>query len=209
MSFCGKCGASLESGGEFCSKCGTRSDSFNEQPTSQQMPLGGYENRATKPPNKSNHRLIGLIACALVVIVAIVGVASVFGGNKLEGTRWVAENVLIDGVSASKWLEDNRLSGERPISDVEIKSIGQEYYGIGEWSLEFMSDGKALWDADNRIMYYSVNKKRLSLYDDNMKEVMSGIRSGNIITFSVTRLDYLYGDLVILSLTLTYKKKSK
>jgi len=210
MSFCGKCGAALEIGGEFCKKCGTKLDGNNPQHTSQQPSFGGYDDRISQPVNKSNHRLIGVIACALVAVIAIVGVISVFGGNRLEGTRWVADSVLIDGVPIAKWVADKNesLSDEDLITDDWIIRTEKEF-GVGESSIEFMSDGKALWVWETEgIVNYVVNKKSFSCWDDrSSNDVFSGVRSGNKITVTFPTPDRLYGERVIWSVR--YIKKNK
>lgn len=64
MAFCSKCGLEIQSGVAFCPNCGNAVANSN---------IGG--NNTT--PKKSKNKLVGLIACALALIVVIVGVVSI------------------------------------------------------------------------------------------------------------------------------------
>ena len=80
--FCGKCGAQVNDEERFCGSCGAV---MNEQPEVQQAQYSAQPTYGGESPPKSKNKLIGVIACAVVAVLVIVGAVSIFGsGEKPE-----------------------------------------------------------------------------------------------------------------------------
>ncbi|MCL2488231.1 MAG: zinc ribbon domain-containing protein [Oscillospiraceae bacterium] len=74
--FCGQCGVQLEAEDRFCGGCGTAADP---------APPAG----SSRSVQRNHHRLIGVITCAVAVILAFALLSALCGsGNHLAGT-WV------------------------------------------------------------------------------------------------------------------------
>jgi len=79
--FCGKCGTQVENGARFCPSCGTPVEA---QPAAQVNQYEAYEPAAASvqpTTGKYSHKLVGAIACAVVVVIVIVGAILIFGGS--------------------------------------------------------------------------------------------------------------------------------
>lgn len=88
--FCNNCGTELEDGVLFCPKCGTRVED-NISNTGNTANTGNTGNTAYMndamtyvAPGSKKNTLIGMIAVGLVALVAIVFLASVFGGRSYK-----------------------------------------------------------------------------------------------------------------------------
>ena len=78
--FCGKCGTQVENSEKFCGSCGAVS---NQQPVVQTNQAN--QTMVTQTPKATNNRLIGIIACAVVLVIVIIGAVAIFGGGGLSG----------------------------------------------------------------------------------------------------------------------------
>ena len=77
--FCVKCGEKIEAGERFCGGCGAP---VLEQPTQRQQEQTFVRETASSAPVKNNNnKLVGLITCAIVAIIVIIGVSSLFSGG--------------------------------------------------------------------------------------------------------------------------------
>ena len=73
--FCGNCGTQIEDNVAFCPNCGNAV----EVPTSA--------------PKKTNNKLVGIVACAAVVVIALI-IALTSGGNYKSVAKKYVESVL-------------------------------------------------------------------------------------------------------------------
>ena len=85
--FCGKCGAKNESGAAFCYACGAPLKTA-EGPAAE----SGSGAAPAAPQNSGRNRKIGIVAVAVVVILAAVGIFSLFGGGR--GPEETAEKLF-------------------------------------------------------------------------------------------------------------------
>ena len=63
--FCKECGTHVDAGIRFCSSCGSE--------------VGEVQSPPERPA--ANHKKVGMIACAAVLLVVIIGVIAIFGGR--------------------------------------------------------------------------------------------------------------------------------
>ena len=96
--FCGKCGARSESGIKFCSSCGEAVQGRPSIHTSQSTASQTANNQLAK---KTNHRLVGLIACAAVLLIVIIGVIAIFSSGDANLDRR-----LVGRWEWTEWHED-------------------------------------------------------------------------------------------------------
>ena len=93
--YCGTCGAENQPGATFCGACGA--------PLAAEAPAGtaaGQAQPARQPEaagNTARNKKIGIAAVAAVVIVAVLGAASLFGGRGPEATAEQLFDVVLSG----------------------------------------------------------------------------------------------------------------
>ena len=93
--YCGKCGAENQPGATFCGAYGA--------PLAAEAPAGtaaGQAQPARQPEaagNTARNKKIGIAAVAAVVIVAVLGVASLFGGRGPEATAESTKRKKVQG----------------------------------------------------------------------------------------------------------------
>lgn len=112
--FCRKCGAQIDTGMRFCSSCGEVVSGEPTTPTNQFTVSSPSDNGQFAP--KVNHKKIGMAACAIVLLIVIIGAIVIFtqSGNdnldrrlvgRWEWTEWAEDWIEFrrDGSGSRMW----------------------------------------------------------------------------------------------------------
>ena len=114
--FCPKCGTKNEDTAKFCASCGAplqgaQPAASNEDASSTQPAPSSATNMQNATSFIAKHRT-KLIAGAVVVVLAIVGIAllttNVFGGNKLVNGKYIFQGNIAYGLSYEVYEEDGK-----------------------------------------------------------------------------------------------------
>jgi len=92
MKFCGKCGTQMNEGAKFCRSCGTATV---KQPLYQSTQFTPVSRRVNHLKKRSNKKVIGIITCATVALILIIGSISVFNGSRNQNGivgSWINSN---------------------------------------------------------------------------------------------------------------------
>ena len=103
--FCGKCGATVEPGVKFCGSCGEVMEVVSNSASPQNV--GAYQTAApAETATKTNYKLIGIIACAIALLVVVIGLGSLFSGgsssNKGSGSYKSSQQCYMCNKSPAK-----------------------------------------------------------------------------------------------------------
>ncbi|MCR5808852.1 MAG: zinc ribbon domain-containing protein [Clostridiales bacterium] len=112
--FCNKCGAKLDDNAVFCTNCGAKIE--NAAPAAETAAAAAPEAAPSKIPG--GHKTVGVIAAAIIAIVVIALLCSIFGGRSIKSTvsgvlkNWFGgkvENVVdyLPQAELKKMLKDN------------------------------------------------------------------------------------------------------
>ena len=153
--FCRKCGTQADAGAKFCGSCG---EIVAQQPPDQTTQItASLPQENGQPSKKSNHKKIGMIACAVVLLVVIIGVVAIFSqsGNDLD-SRLIGTWEWADAWS------DGQIEFRRNGTGVEV--WWEEEVGF-TWRTD--QDGR-LWrqydeEFDEWWVYYEVDENLLRM----------------------------------------------
>lgn len=211
---CNKCGTKLEVGAVFCPNCGEKvletatnlnmdaaGEGFSAMPN---QPNGTAPTDAKKGPmGLPKQQLIIVIACvAVAVVLLLVLLGKVFGGNSAKGVVKDYYRAL-EKCSASKLLDTvpkdylEELMDDEDLSKRELKDEVQDYLDdyYGDYKdIKVTFDGKEKLDADDLSDYLDEEEDDLSVkkgiqYD---LKVRSESKDGDVDTEDTTFIVFRY-----------------
>lgn len=162
--FCGKCGTKVGEDEKFCGSCGAatseQSDNQADNSTSSQPSNDGGQHK-----KKSDFRTYGIIACAVAVLILIVGAFFIFTLDSELDSLLVGSWELIDDWDDEVFIIEFRRDGSGRVSEI--------WYWQGE---EFEESWDFTWRTDQDGLLW------LSLEDEEFEEyVYLEIRDNTLI----------------------------
>ena len=189
MSFCEKCGTPrIDSNDKFCSSCGEPFPQQDIKPFGdvvmcngcnkpfstmegkrQVCPNCGYERGYKRTAKTTNNKLIGIIACAVALIVVIVGAVAIFGSG--DGGNGIDSRII------GTWEGSD---GFYSASFVFNKDGSAKVMGMGKTSDTFYYETKqnrtlTIYNrnsTDEMTMGYKIDGNKLYLYQDSKELVL-------------------------------------
>ena len=158
--FCAKCGAQIKVGVNFCSSCG---ETVTGQGTDRFAPP--IPNNNGQPAEKISHKKIGMIACAVVLLIVAIGAIAIFGGGNDNRDRR-----LVGRWEVTEWGMTTRIEFRRDGTGVMVYS----------WDEEWEEEEPFEWETED---------------DSRLRLLFSGMLDDDWVTYEIERdiLRIIYG----------------
>lgn len=132
--FCAKCGTEIKDEAKFCPKCGASTGTNPEVSAEENHMENGIQSVATRVNFPINKKFLKLAAIAIVAIVLILGVTTLFGGRSYEKFA----NKYVDAVmgDSGKALANLFHEDTFEVLGESKKDLAKEYQEIIDYSEE-------------------------------------------------------------------------